>query len=72
MSSLSQYITDLENGCSYLDELVSEAEADIPRINEVIRGIEYQLTLKVVAESSEDLTSFVLSVDSAKEYLEDM
>jgi hypothetical protein len=72
MSNLSQYITDLTNGCSYLDQLVSGGSTDTTRINEVIRGIEYQLTLKVVAESSEDLTSFVLSVDSAKKYLEEI
>ena len=69
MADLTQYITDLENGCAYLDQLVSDGSTDVTRINEVIKGIEYQLGLSIVSESSEDLTSFVLSVDSAKNML---
>ena len=38
MADLTQYITDLTNGCSYLDQLVSEGSTDTTRINEVIRG----------------------------------
>jgi len=70
--TLQTYTTDLTNSCAYLDQLVSDQTTDSVRLSEVISGIEYQLALPVVAESSEDLTSFVLSVDSAKEYLEDM
>lgn len=72
MADLTQYITDLTNGCTYLDQLVSDGSTDVTRINEVIKGIEYQLGIEIVATSSEDLTSFVLSVDSAKKYLEEI
>lgn len=70
MSNLSQYITDLTNGCSYLDQLVSGGSTDTTRINEVIKGIEYQLGIEIVATSSEDLSIFNSSVATAKSYLE--
>ena len=70
MANLTQYITDLTNGCAYLDQLVSDGSTDVIRINEVIKGIEYQLGLSIVSESSEDLTSFNFSVTAAKNYLE--
>ena len=70
MSNLSQYITDLTNGCSYLDQLVSGGSTDTTRINEVIKGIEYQLGIQIVATSSEDLSIFNSSVATAKSYLE--
>lgn len=69
MASLTQYITDLTNGCAYLDQLISDSSTDQVRINEVIEGIEYQLGLSVVSESLEDLTSFNSSVTAAKAYL---
>lgn len=69
MANLTQYITDLTNGCAYLDQLVSDGSTDVIRINEVIKGIEYQLGLSIVSESSEDLTSFNFSVTAAKNYL---
>jgi hypothetical protein len=70
MSNLSQYITDLTNGCSYLDQLVSGGSTDTTRINEVIKGIEYQLGIEIVATSSEDLSIFNSSIATAKSYLE--
>ena len=69
MADLTQYITDLTNGCAYLDQLVSDGSTDVIRINEVIKGIEYQLGISLVSESSEDLTSFNSSVSAAKNYL---
>jgi hypothetical protein len=70
MADLTQYITDLTNGCAYLDQLVSEGSTDVTRINEVIKGIEYQLGLSIVATSSEDLSLFNSSITAAKSYLE--
>jgi hypothetical protein len=69
MITLEQYITDITNGCAYLDQLLSDQSTDTQRINEVIRGIEYQLAITIVAESSEDLSSFASSVENAKNYL---
>lgn len=68
MADLTQYIADLTNGCAYLDQLVSEGSTDITRINEIIKGIEYQLGLSIVATSSEDLSSFNSSITAAKSY----
>ena len=67
--TLTTYITDLTNGCTYLDGLVSDSSTDATRIQEVINGIEYQMGLSIVADSDEDLTSFQSSVTSAKTYL---
>lgn len=67
--TLSTYITDLTNGCSYLDQLVSDGSTDSVRLNEVIDGIEYQLALSIVANSDQDLTAFDSSVAAAKTYL---
>ena len=68
MADLTQYIADLTNGCTYLDQLVSEGSTDVTRINEIIKGIEYQLGLSIVATSSEDLSSFNSSITAAKNY----
>ena len=68
MADLTQYIADLTNGCTYLDQLVSEGSTDVTRINEIIKGIEYQLGLSIVATSSEDLSSFNSSITAAKSY----
>ena len=67
--TLTTYITDLTNGCTFLDSLVSDESTDATRIQEVINGIEYQMGLSIVADSDEDLTSFQSSVTSAKTYL---
>jgi hypothetical protein len=67
--TLQTYITDITNGCAYLDQLISDQSTDTQRINEVIQGIEYQLAITIVAESSEDLSSFASSVENAKNYL---
>ena len=67
--TLTTYITDLTNGCSYLDQLIADESTDQVRINEIIKGIEYQLRLSVITESSEDLTLFNSSVTAAKTYL---
>ena len=68
MADLTQYIADLTNGCTYLDQLVSEGNTDVTRINEIIKGIEYQLGLSIVATSSEDLSLFNSSITAAKSY----
>ena len=67
--TLSQYITDITNGCTYLDGLVSDSSTDAARIQEVIDGIEYQMNLSMVTDSDEDLTTFQSSVSAAKTYL---
>ena len=69
MVNLTQYITDITNGCTFLDSLVSDSSTDATRIQEVIDGIEYQMGLSIVADSDEDLTSFQSSVTAAKTYL---
>ena len=69
MANLTQYITDITNGCTFLDSLVSDSSTDATRIQEVIDGIEYQMGLSIVADSDEDLTSFQSSVTAAKTYL---
>ena len=69
MAGLTQYITDLTNGCDYLDQLVSDSSTDQVRINEVIEGIEYQLGLPMVTESDENLNDFHSSVAAGKAYL---
>ena len=67
--TLSKYITDITNGCTYLDGLVSDSSTDAARIQEVIDGIEYQMNLSMVTDSDEDLTTFQSSVSAAKTYL---
>ena len=69
MTILEQYINDLTNSCSYLNQVVSDEGIDKNRINELIDGIEYQLGLPVVAESSEDLSTFNQTITDAKAYL---
>ena len=67
--TLTTYITDITNGCTFLDSLVSDSSTDATRIQEVIDGIEYQMGLSIVSNSDEDLTSFQSSVTAAKTYL---
>lgn len=69
MVTLAQYITDLTNGCAYLDQMVSTSNQDQTRIKEIIDGIEYQLSLPMVTESDEDLNDFHSSVAAGKAYL---
>ena len=67
--TLTTYITDITNGCTFLDSLVSDKSKDATRIQEVIDGIEYQMGLSIVTESDKNLTSFKSSVSAAKTYL---
>ncbi len=67
--TLTTYTTDLTNGCTFLDSLVSDKSTDASRIQEVIAGIEYQMGLSIVADSDEDLSLFKSSVSDAKTYL---
>ena len=67
--TLTTYITDLTNGCTFLDSLVSDKSKDATRIQEVIAGIEYQMGLPIVTEGDKNLTSFKSSVSDAKTYL---
>ena len=67
--TLTQYITDLTNGTTYLDELVADS-GDKTRVKEVMDGIKYQMSLPLVADSDEDLSAFQTSVDAAQTYLD--
>jgi len=67
--TLSTYITDLTNGCNYLDQMVSTSNQDQIRIKEIINGLEYQLSLPIVTESDEQLNDFHSSVTAGKAYL---
>ena len=67
--TLTQYITDLTNGTTYLDELVADS-GDKTRVKEIMDGIKYQMSLPLVADSDEDLSAFQTSVDSAQTYLD--
>lgn len=67
--TLTQYITDLTNGTTYLDELVADS-GDKTRVKEVMDGIKYQMSLPLVADSDEDLSAFQTSVDAAQTYID--
>lgn len=67
--TLTQYITDLTNGTTYLDELVADS-GDKTRVKEVMDGIKYQMSLPLVADSDEDLSAFQASVDAAQTYID--
>ena len=75
--TLSQYITDLTNACNYLDEQVAASSTetffngtnDVYKVQGLVDGIKYQLSLDVVSSSSEDLSSFNNSVSAAETYI---
>ena len=75
--TLSQYIADLTNACTYLDEQVSakstetffNGTSDVYKVQALVDGIKYQLSLDVVSSSSEDLSAFNNSVSAAKTYI---
>ena len=54
MSLKDQNITDITNGCNYIDELVAA---------------KYQLGLDEVKNSGEDLSAFNTSVSNAEAYI---
>jgi len=75
--TLSQYITDLTNACNYLNEQVAskstekfyDGEKDVYKVQAVVDGIKYQLSLDIVSSSSEDLNAFNNSVSAAETYI---
>lgn len=74
MTSLQQYITDITNGCAYLDaQVASKTTEKTPygtwKIQEAVDGVKYQLNLDEVKNSSEDLSAFNTSVSNAESYI---
>lgn len=72
--SLSQYITDITNGCAYLDSQVAAKTTEKTKlgtwkIQEAVDGVKYQLALDEVKNSSEDLSAFNTSVSNAESYI---
>ena len=72
--NLSQYITDLTNGCAYLDEQVTAKTTETTvygtlKLQEAVYGVKYQLALDEVKNSSEDLSAFNTSVSNAESYI---
>ena len=75
--TLTQYITDLTNSCNYLNEQVAakstetfyDGEKDVYKVQAVVDGIKYQLSLDIVSSSSEDLSAFNNSVSAAETYI---
>ena len=74
MTLLQQYITDITNGCAYLDALVAAKTTEKTpygtwKIQEAVDGVKYQLNLDEVKNSSEDLSAFNTSVSNAESYI---
>ena len=74
MSLKDQYITDITNGCNYLDaQVAAKTTEKTPygtwKIQEAVDGVKYQLALDEVKNSSEDLSAFNTSVSNAEAYI---
>ena len=74
MSLKDQYITDITNGCNYIDAQVAaktteKTPFDTWKIQEAVDGVKFQLALDEVKNSGEDLSSFNTSVTNAEEYI---
>tara|TARA_R100000322_G_scaffold73555_3_gene46211 strand:+ start:50 stop:283 length:234 start_codon:yes stop_codon:yes gene_type:complete len=74
MSLKDQYITDITNGCNYIDELVAAKTTEKTpfgtwKIQEAVDGVKYQLGLDEVKNSGEDLSAFNTSVSNAEAYI---
>lgn len=72
--SLSQYITDLTNGCAYLDQQVNSKTTETTvhgtlKLQEAVDGIKITLALDIVSSSGTDLTAFNASVSNAEAYI---
>lgn len=75
--TLSQYITDLTNACNYLNEQVASnstetffnGTTDVYKVQALVDGIKYQLSLDIVSSSSEDLSAYNNSVSAAETYI---
>lgn len=75
--TLSQYITDLTNACNYLNKLVASnstetffnGTTDVYKVQALVDGIKYQLSLDVVSSSREDLSAFYNYVTAAETYI---
>ena len=74
MSLKDQYITDITNGCNYLDAQVAAKTIEKTpfgtwKIQEAVDGVKYQLGLDEVKNSGEDLSAFNTSVSNAEAYI---
>tara|TARA_R100000388_G_scaffold54278_2_gene40212 strand:+ start:1551 stop:1784 length:234 start_codon:yes stop_codon:yes gene_type:complete len=74
MSLKDQYITDITNGCNYLDaQVAAKTTEKTPfgtwKIQESVDGVKYQLDLDEVKNSGEDLSAFNTSVSNAEAYI---
>jgi len=74
MSLKDQYITDITNGCNYIDGLVAAKTTEKTpygtwKIQEAVDGVKYQLGLDEVKNSGEDLSAFNTSVSNAEAYI---
>ena len=74
MSLKDQYITDITNGCNYIDEQVAAKTTEKTpfgtwKLQEAIDGVKFQLDWDEVKNSGEDLSAFNTSVTNAEEYL---
>ena len=74
MSLKDQYITDITNGCSYIDaQVAAKTTEKTPygtwKIQEAVDGVKYQLGLDEVKNSGEDLSAFNTSVSNAEAYI---
>ena len=72
--SLSQYITDLTNGCAYLDQQVTSKTTETTaygtlKLQEAVDGIKVTLALDIVSSSGTNLTAFNTSVSNAETYI---
>ena len=74
MSLKDQYITDITNGCNYIDAQVAamtteKTPFDTWKIQEAVDGVKFQLALDEVKNSGEDLSAFNTSVSNAEAYI---
>ena len=74
MSLKDQYITDITNGCNYLDaQVAAKTTEKTPfgtwKIQESVDGVKYQLDLDEVKNSGVDLSAFNTSVSNAEAYI---
>ena len=74
MSLKDQYITDITNGCNYIDaQVAAKTTEKTPfgtwKLQEAIDGVKFQLDWDEVKNSGEDLSAFNTSVTNAEEYI---
>tara|TARA_R100000231_G_scaffold132441_1_gene104949 strand:+ start:1990 stop:2223 length:234 start_codon:yes stop_codon:yes gene_type:complete len=74
MSLKDQYITDITNGCNYIDEQVAAKTTEKTpygtwKIQEAVDGVKFQLATDEVKNSGVDLSAFNTSVTNAEAYI---